>query len=53
VPDGRKGAFNALRRKPMALLNLVYREQLFPRSPYRRTYVALLAGDGESKPAAR
>jgi transposase InsO family protein len=26
---------HALRRKPMALLNLVYREQLFPREAYR------------------
>jgi hypothetical protein len=24
---------HSLRRKPMALLNLVYREQLFPRRP--------------------
>ncbi len=40
---------HALRRKPMALLNLVYREQLFPRSPYRRAFEALLAGDGEKQ----
>ena len=33
---------HALRRKPMALLNLVYREQLFPREAYRRTFDALL-----------
>ena len=33
----------------MALLNLVYREQLFPRSPYRRAFEALLAGDGEKQ----
>jgi hypothetical protein len=26
---------HALRRKPMALLSLVYREQLFPRTAYR------------------
>ena len=32
----------SLRRKPMALLNLVYREQLFPREAYRRTFEALL-----------
>ena len=32
----------ALRRKPMALLNLVYREQLFPREAYRRTFDQLL-----------
>jgi len=34
---------HALRRKPMALLNLVYRDQLFPREAYRRTFDALLA----------
>ena len=36
----------------MALLNLVYREQLFPRRAYRRAFEALLAGEGE-KPACR
>ena len=40
---------HALRRKPMALLNLVYREQLFPRHAYRRAFEALLAGDGEKQ----
>jgi len=34
---------HALRRKPMALLNLVYREQLFPREAYRNTWDALIA----------
>jgi hypothetical protein len=29
---------HALRRKPMALLSLVYRDQLFPRDIYRRTF---------------
>jgi hypothetical protein len=29
---------HSLRRKPMALLNLVYRERLFPREAYRRTF---------------
>ena len=43
---------HALRRKPMALLNLVYREQLFPRRPYRRAFEALLAG-GSEKQACR
>ena len=33
---------HALRRKPMALLNLVYRDQLFPRAAYRRTFETLL-----------
>jgi transposase InsO family protein len=32
---------HALRRKPMALLNLVYREQLFPREAYRLTFERL------------
>ena len=31
----------SLRRKPMALANLVYRDQLFPRAPYRRVFDAL------------
>jgi hypothetical protein len=31
----------SLRRKPMALANLVYRDQLFPRAPYRRVFEAL------------
>jgi len=33
---------HALRRKPMALLNLVYRDQLFPREAYRRMFERLL-----------
>ena len=33
----------ALRRKPMALRNLVYRDQLFPRPAYARAFEALLA----------
>src|SRR4051812_8897326 len=33
---------HALRRKPMALLNLVYRDQLFPRDAYRQTFDRLL-----------
>jgi hypothetical protein len=32
---------HALRRKPMALANLVYRDQLFPRDAYRRAFEAL------------
>lgn len=32
---------HALRRKPMALLNLVYRDQLFPRDAYRLTFERL------------
>lgn len=48
-PDGRHGhvvdyrhVIHSLRRKPMALLNLVYRHQLFPRDAYRRTFEHLL-----------
>jgi len=33
---------HALRRKPMALPGLVYREQLFPREAYRRLYDAAM-----------
>ena len=33
---------HALRRKPMALLNLVYRDRLFPREAYRRTFERLV-----------
>jgi hypothetical protein len=32
---------HALRRKPMALANLVYRDQLFPRAAYRRVFDTL------------
>jgi len=35
---------HALKKKPMALLNLVYRDALFPRPAYRRAFEALLAG---------
>jgi hypothetical protein len=38
---------HALRKKPMALLNLVYRDQLFPRPAYKRAFEALLANEGE------
>lgn len=34
---------HSLRRKPQALLNLVYRDQLFPRPAYRRAWEALSA----------
>jgi hypothetical protein len=43
--DGKHGhvidyhhVIHALRRKPMALLNLVYRDQLWPREAYRHTF---------------
>ena len=51
LPRGRAGATGAgvhvvnyrhvihsLKKKPMALLNLVYRDTLFPREPYRRCF---------------
>ena len=34
---------HALQRKPMALLHLVYRDQLFPRRAFARAFAALLA----------
>jgi hypothetical protein len=40
---------HSLRRKPMALLNLVYREQLFPLRAYQRAFEALLANDSEKQ----
>ncbi len=49
-PNGKHGhvvdyrhVIHALRRKPMALLNLVYRDQLFPREAYRLTFERLRA----------
>ena len=55
-PNGKHGhvvdyrhVIHALRRKPMALLNLVYREQLFPRPAYQRAFEALLASDSEKQ----
>ena len=40
VVDYRHG-IRSLRRKPMALANLVYRDQLFPRAAYKRVFDAL------------
>jgi hypothetical protein len=40
---------HALRRKPMALLNLVYRDQLFPRKAYAHAFEALLAAEGDRR----
>jgi hypothetical protein len=55
-PSGKHGhvvnyrhVIHALRRKPMALLNLVYREQLFPRRAYQRAFEALLASNSEKQ----
>jgi hypothetical protein len=33
---------HSLKRKPMALLGLVYRDQLFPRQAYARAFEALI-----------
>jgi len=48
-PSGKRGqvvnyrhVIHALRRKPMALMSLVYRDQLFPREAYRRTFERLV-----------
>jgi len=55
-PNGKHGhvvdyrhVIHALRRKPMALLGLVYRDQLFPRRAYRRAFEALLAADTDKR----
>ena len=40
---------HALRKKPMALLNLVYRDQLFPRRAYARAFEVLLAKESEKQ----
>ncbi|CAG0906764.1 unnamed protein product, partial [Cyprideis torosa] len=38
---------HSLRRKPMALRSLVYRDQIFPRLAYRQMYERLLESSGE------
>ena len=38
---------HALRKKPMALLTLVYRDQLFPHRAYARAFAALIATQSE------
>jgi transposase InsO family protein len=40
---------HALRQKPMALIHLVYRDQLFPRQAYARAFEVLLAKQGEKQ----
>jgi hypothetical protein len=52
-PNGKHGhvvdyrhVIHSLRRKPMALLNLVYRNQLFPRDAYRKAFDLLLQRSG-------
>ena len=55
-PNGKGGhvvdyrhVIHALRKKPMALLNLVYRSQLFPRPAYARAFEALRAAAGDKR----
>lgn len=55
-PNGKHGhvidyrhVIHSLRRKPMALVNLVYRDQLFPRRTYSRAFEALLTEAGEKQ----
>jgi hypothetical protein len=57
--EGRHGhvvdyrhVIHSLRRKPMALLNLVYRDALFPRPAYRLAWEQLLA-DGDPRRACK
>lgn len=38
---------HSLRKKPMALMGLVYRDQLFPRQPFRDMFEVLLEKVGE------
>lgn len=45
VPDYRH-VIPSLRKKPMALLNLVYRDELFPRAAYKRAFDVLLDREG-------
>jgi hypothetical protein len=52
-PNGKHGhvvdyrhVIHSLRRKPMALLNLVYRDQLFPRDAYRKVFDLMLERSG-------
>jgi len=53
-PKGKRGhvvdyrhVIHSLRRKPMALMNLLYRDQLFPRNAYRRAFEVLVSALGE------
>jgi hypothetical protein len=40
---------HALRKKPMALASLVYRDQLFPRPAYRRAFETLREREGDKR----
>jgi hypothetical protein len=56
VSDTKRGqvidyrhVIHALRKKPMALLNLVYRDQLFPRPAYARAFELLKQNVGDKR----
>jgi hypothetical protein len=56
VSDTKRGhvidyrhVIHALRKKPMALLNLVYRDQLFPRPAYARAFELLQQNVGDKR----
>jgi hypothetical protein len=56
VSDTKRGhvidyrhVIHALRKKPMALLNLVYRDQLFPRPAYARAFEVLQQKVGDKR----
>ena len=49
---GSAHVVHALRRKPATRLNLVYRDQLFPRDAYRRAWEGLVAA-GPPRTACR
>ena len=56
VSDTKRGhvidyrhVIHALRKKPMALLNLVYRDQLFPRPAYARAFEVLQHSVGDKR----
>ena len=40
---------HALRKKPMALSSLAYRDQLFPHAAYRKAFEALRISDGDKR----
>ena len=59
-PGGQRGrvidfrhVLPSLRRKPMALLNWIWRDGLFPRDAYRRTFEALLEDLDDRKACRR
>ncbi len=43
---------HSLKTKPMALMRLVYRDELFPRGAYRRCFEAAMKAQGLADAAA-